>query len=178
MERLLISEFADEYQTWLVENSRVTRALWLDLPIGDLGYNNILTVGPDESVHEVVRAMCGRNCGAALVVEGGQITGIFTERDLAVRVVCEGRDVEATAVRQVMTAHPQALLESDTMGQALRMLVLGGYRHLPVTDARGCATNVVSVRRIVEHVAELFPDQVFNAPVASQPAPRPCSDGG
>jgi len=178
MERLIVSEFADEYQDWLGDDQAQRRAGWLDLPIGDLGRNHVLTVSPTDAVHEVVRAMCSRGCGAVLVADAGELVGIFTERDLSSRVVCEGRDVELTEVRDVMTRRPEVLMENDTLGQALRMLVIGGYRHVPVIDELGCATNVVSVRRIMEHVAELFPEQVFNAPLDSQPPPVPRADGG
>lgn len=138
----------------------------------------MLTVKSTDTVHEAVRAMCSRGCGAVLVAEGAELIGIFTERDLTMRVVCEGRDAELTEVRDVMTRRPEVLRESDTLGQAFRMLVVGGYRHVPVIDEIGRATNVVSVRRIIEHVAELFPDQVFNAPLDSQPPPVPRADGG
>jgi len=113
MERVIVSEFADEYQDWLGDDETRRRAAWLDLPLADLGCNNVLTVSSTESVHEVVRAMCSRGCGAVLVAEQGELVGIFTERDLSVRVVCEGRDVETTEVRDVMTRRPEFLLECD-----------------------------------------------------------------
>jgi len=178
MERLIVSEFADAYQDWPGDEGSAKHAVWLDLPIGDLGPNRVLSVSPDVSVRDAVRVMSDVGCGAVLVADGGELLGIFTERDLSVRVVCEGLSAEHTRVGAVMTPRPEAIDAGDTLGQALRTLLLGGYRHLPVVDAAGRAVNVVSVRRIMEHVAELFPDQVFNAALSSRPPPRPSRDGG
>ena len=82
------------------------------------------------------------------------------------------------SVRDVMTASPATVLETDTLGQTLRVLVLEGFRHIVVVNPCGIPTNVVSVRRIVEHVAEYFPDKVFNAPLDSRPPCAPVCEGG
>jgi len=92
-------------------------------------------------------------------VERERLTGIFTERDALFRVIAEGRDPQATLVRDVMTRDPQTIAPERPFGHALHMMFEGGFRHVPVIE-NGQPVGVVSARdalgtEIKEFVSDL-----------------------
>lgn len=104
-----------------------------------------LTVAGTAAVAEVAKTMRERNVGAMMVVEGSRLTGVFTERDALFRVLAAGRDPGATRVGDVMTPSPQTIHPDKPFVDALRMMLEGGYRHVPVVDD-GKVLGIVSVR--------------------------------
>jgi CBS domain-containing protein len=99
----------------------------------------------DTSVAEAARIMRSRRVGALLVMEGGRLAGIFTERDALFRVIAEGRDAEATPLHEVMTRDPRTISPDRPFGHALHIMYEGGFRHVPVVRD-GRAIGVVSAR--------------------------------
>ena len=69
----------------------------------------ILSVLPTATVEEAVRLMSGQRTGSVVVLEGGRLTGIFTERDVLVRVVAQGLPPTTTTIEQVMTRDPKTV---------------------------------------------------------------------
>jgi CBS domain-containing protein len=98
-----------------------------------------------------------------LVVREGKLVGIFTERDLLVRVLASGKPLSAE-VRTVMTADPVTVRPKDPIRAAVKKMVTGGYRHLPIVDEDNRPVGVLSAKRVVHYLAEHFPDTVFNQP--------------
>jgi CBS domain-containing protein len=157
------SEFADEYQDWLEGHFAARRAVWLDLPVGQLEPHPLLMVAPDTPVLQAIELMNAHERGAVLVVESERLVGIFTERDV-LRAIPRLLDISSTRVSSLMTSRPDVLPDWATLAQALRTLAVARYRHLPVVDERGRPTAIVSMRRIIQFVCETFPNEVFNAP--------------
>ena len=93
-----------------------------------------ITVAKTVTVVEAARAMKQQNVGALLVVDGGRLCGIFTERDALFRVLAEGRDPGATTLAQVMTPQPQTIHPDKPFLHALRLMHVGRFRHLPVVE--------------------------------------------
>ncbi len=88
-----------------------------------------------------------RGVGALAVVDGRRLVGILSERDVAVRVVAGHRDPMLTLVREVMTRDPRTVQAHAGIPEALRAMLGGGYRHLPVM--RGDAVvGMLSLRDI------------------------------
>lgn len=107
-------------------------------------------VPPSATVRAAVRLMAERHISAILVTEDGRLKGIFTERDLAAKVVAQSRDVDATLISAVMTANPDTLPPDATALEALDLMETRRYRHMPVASADGVALGMVSIR-------DLFP---------------------
>lgn len=164
---VLESEFADEYQDWMQGRASVSRAEWFDFPVRKLSRADPLSVEPGTSVQAVAERMRELFSGSALVVDGGRLVGIFTERDLLVRVVGERRDPQTTPVSAVMTDAPDALPEQATMAQALRFLSQKHYRHAPLVDDQGKPTSMLSTSALIGFVSETFPKEILNAPPES-----------
>lgn len=113
---------------------------------------DLLCVEAGAPVVAVAQRMADRNVGAVLVLEGGRLTGIMTERDL-MRAVARGlRD--DTVVGECMTANPDAVAPDDTVEHAAVLMIHGGYRHLPVVEG----DNVVGILSIRDLVQVLFED--------------------
>jgi CBS domain-containing protein len=85
----------------------------------------------------VIAAAClmrENRVGAVMVVEGGKLAGVFTERDALFRVIAEGRDVRTTQLADVMTRNPQTIHPDKPFADALHVMYEGGFRHVPVVE--------------------------------------------
>jgi CBS domain-containing protein len=90
------------------------------------------TVASHVSVTEAVRDMNYFNIGALIVLERNRIIGIFSERDVLVRVVAADRDPLTTAVKEVMTEDPLCVTPTLSVDGAMRLVTEKRFRHLPV----------------------------------------------
>ena len=107
-------------------------------------------VEPQVSVIDAVNKMARDRVGAVAVVEHGELMGIFTERDLMLRVVQPGRDAAATLVRDVMTTKVMTITEASTCEEASTVMLLGHLRHLPIVAGDGKVVGLLSMRALLE----------------------------
>jgi CBS domain-containing protein len=121
-------------------------------------------VAPGASVREAVEAMNQHRTGCVLVTEDDRLVGVFTERDVLTKLVCQEVDVDAIRVASVMTADPECLTLDDGIAYALNMMSVGGFRHIPLIDADRHPTGVVAMRDVVDYMVDLFPEAVLNLP--------------
>ena len=105
----------------------------------------LLTAPATLTVRQAAQNMTALKVGAVMVVEGERLIGIFTERDALNRVLTPGLDPDRTPLSQVMTADPQTVTADHSLGYALHLMHIGGYRHMPVTH-NGSPRGIVSVR--------------------------------
>jgi len=106
---------------------------------------DLICLAPDRTVRDAVEKMVERRVGAVLVTEGGQLKGIFTERDLTARVVASGRNPDQTKLSDVMTTNPATLPPEATVEEALELMEERRFRHLPIVRGNQ-AIGIVSVR--------------------------------
>jgi CBS domain-containing protein len=112
--------------------------------ISEIMQTALVTSPPEASVPEVARLLTERRVGACLVVDGGQLAGIFTERDL-LHVVAAGEDVRDRRVADAMTRDvTMAPPDADVLWAAETMR-RGGVRHLPVGEG-GHVVGIISIR--------------------------------
>ena len=107
----------------------------------------------DTSVRDAAVLMAERRIAAILVADGHRLQGIFTERDLTVRVVAAGKDPAATRLAEVMTRDPDTLGPDATAGAALELMERHRYRHLPVVQG-GEVVGIISIRDLFAVVRE------------------------
>jgi CBS domain-containing protein len=117
------------------------------------------TVGPDASVVEAARRMAERNVGAILVLDGDNLLGIFSERDVMTRVVAEGLDPVSTPVRFVMSTTLATIDESATVEQAGKLMDEHKCRHLPVMR-EGKVVGVISMRELMHLEIDSKSDEI------------------
>ena len=118
----------------------------MDRPIRSIiGNQHPVTATADMTVATASRLMKHKRIGAILVLEGGRLAGIFTERDALFRVIAEGRSPETTRLGEVMTPNPRTIAPDRPFGHALHLMHEGEFRHVPVVE-NGRALGMVSAR--------------------------------
>ena len=122
-----------------------------------------IRVDPQTSLEIVIEKMAEGRSGCVLIEEKGKLVGIMTERDFLTRVIEPNRDFK-TAVREVMTPNPKCLKTDDTVANAISVMSQGGYRRLPILNATGEIAGVLSVKGLVQYLAEHFACEVYNLP--------------
>ena len=99
-----------------------------------LSNRTIHYVQPDQTVSEAADYMVECNVGAVPVLDGTQLVGIFSERDLMRRVVTEGRNPQSTYIAEVMSTDLRTVTPSTGSEEAMCLMQTYGIRHLPVCD--------------------------------------------
>jgi CBS domain-containing protein len=140
-----------------------TQAL-AEATVGQLSPRPHARVAVDDALWKVVGEMKTKGRGAVLVEEDGALVGIFTERDLLNRVDYSDALWSHVVVGEVMTPHPMVIRPDDSLSEAMRRLVQGHRRHLPIVDDRGHVLGLISIRDILTFVAERFPEDMMNLP--------------
>jgi len=115
----------------------------------------LLMAPPATTVRAASELMAKKGVGAVLIVDKGQLLGIFTERDAVFRVVACGLDPAATTLAQVMTPQPTTIKPAATFGHAMTLMHENGFRHLPVVDD-GKPIGIVSARSALDPDLEEF----------------------
>lgn len=112
----------------------------------------VYRIDSEDSVLTAVEQMARHQTGSLVVQDGTEIVGIFTERDLAMRVVLPQRDTRATLVGDVMTPQVFCVRPDMSLSDAMALMTQQRVRHLPVVDA-GAVCGVVSIGDLVKCVA-------------------------
>ena len=113
----------------------------------------VFAIGPDAPVIDAIRLMAEKRIGALLVMEGGRLVGIVSERDYARKVVLQGHSSRETPVRDIMTADVVSIGLDDTTDRCMQLVTDRRIRHLPVLDG-GSVLGVVSIGDLVKAVIE------------------------
>jgi CBS domain-containing protein len=111
-------------------------------------------VEPGASVLHAVEVMAEEGVGAVAVVEEGQLRGIFTERDVMLRVVLRNRRPQDTQISEVMTSPVETVLEETSAEEALTHMLDRHLRHLPIVGEDGRLLGMLSIRNLLEHMVE------------------------
>lgn len=118
--------------------------------VRDIVLNRVLfSVEENETVAGVARQMADVHVGAILVLGHGQLRGVFSERDLMLRVVLQRLDPETTPVRTVMSTEVTTIDESAGLEEAMEAMHAHSCRHLPVTRA-GEVVGFLSMRDLMD----------------------------
>ncbi len=103
-----------------------------------------IALSADQPVIEAARCMRDRDIGNVIVTEGDRVAGILTDRDIAVRVIAEGRDPQTTNIGEVASMNPNTISPDDSVDDAIRMMREHNIRRLPVVD-NGRPAGVVTI---------------------------------
>ncbi len=93
---------------------------------------DVWTIAPHASVYEALELMAEKDIGALLVVQGGRLVGIFSERDYARKVVLRGKTSRETSVAELMTQLVFYVTPDQTIEECLALMTERRVRHLPV----------------------------------------------
>ena len=126
--------------------------------LGQLDRDNPVCVAPDTSVLEVARLMKNSNSGCALVVEGKNLVGIFTEHDVLLGMTGSSTNLsrsnaEDIPVKELMSRNPETLDEEDSVAEAVNKMSMGRYRHIPFRKSDGTYA-VASIKSVLKYIAQ------------------------
>ena len=118
------------------------------------------TVERGATVRDAVRAMTAAKAGAICVLHDCRIVGVFSERDLLCKVVDQGLDPDSTPISDVMAPAPTCVAPTTRRAEAVKVMVDGGFRHLPITGKDGCLIGMLSLRDLFAHQLTRLRDEV------------------
>jgi CBS domain-containing protein len=110
----------------------------------DLMHTSVVTTTAEASVADAAAGMVKASVGSAVVMQGSFLAGILTERDV-LRAAASGEDLSVATVTAWMTADPQSAGPDTSVAEAAQIMLLNGFRHLPVVEGRAVC-GVVSLR--------------------------------
>jgi CBS domain-containing protein len=119
--------------------------------LGEVMSRDVVNVAPEDTLGEAAERMAEAGVGSSVVLDGGRLIGILTERDL-LRAVAGRVHTSEARVREWMTADPVTADEATSASEAMQTMLEHGFRHLPVVEA-GRTIGVVSLRELVQAVA-------------------------
>jgi signal-transduction protein with cAMP-binding, CBS, and nucleotidyltransferase domain len=119
----------------------------------------IWSTSPDSSVFDAIASMSEKHVGALLVLSGGRLVGIITERDYARKVILKGRQSRETRVREIMSAPVQYVTPEQTIGECMHLMTSRQIRHLPVLEGDRVA-GIVSIGDVVNWIVTAQDDTI------------------
>ena len=111
--------------------------------------SQVWTIAPEATVYEALELMAKKNIGSVVVLEQGNVAGMFTERDYARKVVLKGRSSKTSTVGELMTTDVLYVGPDDTIENCMALMTDKHLRHLPVME-NGKLAGVVSIGDIVK----------------------------
>lgn len=114
---------------------------------------NVYSVAPTVTVAEAVAEMNLHRVGSVMVLEGGRLVGIFTERDVLRRVVGPGLDPHHVPVAKVMTANVMTIAPEATIEETMALFTEKRFRHLPVLE-HGELAGTISIGDITRWISD------------------------
>lgn len=111
--------------------------------------NFLVSLSPSALVSQAIDLMASQNLGSVPVLVEGKIRGIFTERDIIMRLIPQNRRPETVVLSDVMTENPQTVTLEMNVEEVLQMMIYGKYRHLPLVNDRGIVNNLLSLRDFI-----------------------------
>ena len=111
----------------------------------------VFSIAPDTSVYSAIEQMAELGIGALVVLDGGRLAGILSERDYTRKVIIAGRSSKDTAAGEIMSTDLVTVDPADSVGHCLRIMTEHRVRHLPVV-AGGMVVGVLSIGDLVKQV--------------------------
>jgi CBS domain-containing protein len=118
---------------------------------------DLWSVSPEASVYEALELMAEKDIGAVLVLEDGELAGIFTERDYARNVILKGRLSKTTSVAELMTEVVCYVRPEQTIEDCMALMTDKRVRHLPVLEDE----RLVAIVSIGDVVKKTISEQEF-----------------
>jgi CBS domain-containing protein len=112
--------------------------------IKDVMTSNPCTIDAEKSVAYAAKMMRDEDVGLAPIVEGEKLVGMLTDRDIAIRVVAEGKDPDQVKVREVASKQVVSIDPQQELDEALRIMAQHQVRRLPVVEEDGKLVGVIA----------------------------------
>jgi CBS domain-containing protein len=113
--------------------------------------SNVLTVKPEQPVNEAVVKMEELSAGTSVVMDGGNVVGIFSERDIIRKVVLKGKSIDDVKVQDIMTSNLITVAPDTSLDDCMKLMTEKRIRHLPVLRD-GALCGIVSIGDVVKYL--------------------------
>jgi CBS domain-containing protein len=119
--------------------------------IHELMTENPRTVTPDDTIVDAAKLMRDEDAGVVPIADGDRLVGVLTDRDIAVRVVADGKDPASTRVEEIASKNVVTIDPDQSLDEALRLMVEHQVRRLPVVEEDGKLVGIVAQADIARH---------------------------
>jgi CBS domain-containing protein len=136
----------------------------MTVTLSDVVQRKPLFVESNSTLAAVIEAMQREDRGTVLVVQDEKLVGIFTERDVLMKVMGHAVDLTASKVSAFMTRDPVTLPADAVVAFALNRMVVEGFRHIPLVDHDNRPVAEVSMRNLIEYLTDFYNRDVINLP--------------
>ena len=106
------------------------------------------SIPPEATVFEAIKLMADKNIGSLLVMSGGQLVGVVTERDYTRKIALQGKTSKATRVSEILSSKVISVTPDRTVEECMRLMTENRVRHLPVVE-NDTVTGLVSIGDLV-----------------------------
>ena len=120
--------------------------------VHELMTSRVLSVHPATTVERAARLLEECDCGALPVVgDNGVLVGMMTDRDIAIRIVAQGRDARNAIVADCMTERVFACYANESLAECMRQMAHNQVRRMPVVDERGRLVGIIAQGDLARH---------------------------
>ncbi|MBW8863959.1 MAG: CBS domain-containing protein [Verrucomicrobia bacterium] len=109
------------------------------------------SIAPEPTVYEAIKLMADKNIGALLVMSGGKLTGIFTERDYTRKIALHGKTSKQTQVWEIMPKNVITVAPDDSVEDCMMLMTEKRVRHLPVMEGENLV-GIISIGDLVNWI--------------------------
>ncbi len=131
----------------------------------------VVTISPEMSLVDACQTMWEKNVGCVVVIDAGKPCGMLTDRDAALRVICEHRDPQQTTVQDIMTADPACIGVDKTLHELTTFMRHHHVRRVPIVDQEERVIGMVTLDDLLMLLGTEMSDigQGVFAPLVNQP---------
>lgn len=116
--------------------------------------SEVFSILPEASVYDALEIMAKHNTGALMVVSGGRVEGILSERDCIRKLDLEGRTAKNTKVSEIMTSKVVYVEAAQPLEECMALMIDKNIRHLPIFDGKDLL-GLISVRDVLKEVVDV-----------------------
>ena len=113
--------------------------------------SNVLTIKPDAVVQGALEQMVAMSAGTALVMDGGQVIGVLSERDVIKKVVLHGKNASDLLAKEVMSTTLTTVTPETSLDECMKLMTEKRIRHLPVLRG-GALCGIISIGDVVKYL--------------------------
>lgn len=139
------------------------------MQVKDAMHAGVTWVGPETSIHELVRKMRDEDIGAVPIGENDRLVGMVTDRDIALRSFADGQDVQSMTARDVMSSPIIYCRSDEDIGDAIRIMEDEGVRRLPVINETKRMVGMLALGDIADCAPRDMSAEVMKAVSAHHP---------
>ena len=171
------SQWLDSFET-ADDELDMSSAVHIQDSISTLGLKKPLSVEIGTSLKNALNLLQEKNENCLLVLKNDLLVGIFTERDVLIKVTGKGFDLDVVTVDEFMTKSPEYLSPEDPLAYALNKMHVGGFRHVPIVNDSLEPIGLISISDIISTIADYFSREIINLPPLDKLVDPDMREGG